>query len=127
MAEVKITQKMQFEDIMAIVAGADIDEARRADALAFVEKKIAQIDAKAEKAREKAAEAKAEGDKLRAAVEAVLTGEAQLIADITAQVEGEEVTRAKVTSRLTQLVKAGVAEKETVTVDGKKLAAYKLV
>ena len=41
--------------------------------------------------------------------------------------EGEEITKAKVTARLTQLVKAEVATKDTVkTEDGRKVTAYKL-
>ena len=75
-----------------------------------------------------AAEKKAEGDALRDAVQAVLTEEYQTINDIASQVEGEEITKAKITARLTSLVKNGLAEKADVkTEDGKTVKAYKLV
>ena len=126
MENTKITQKDMFAAIIETINGAAIDEAVKAEQVAFVEKKIEQLENKAAKAKERAAETKAKGDEMRAAVEAVLTDEAQTIADITAQVKFEDVTRAKVTSRLTALVKAGVAVKETVKVDGRGIAAYRL-
>ena len=126
MAEVKVTQKELFGQVIAIVAGADVDAAVKAELVEFLEKKVAQIDAKAAKAKEKAAEAKVKGDELRDIVAGVLTEEVQTIDAILAQVDFPEVTKAKVTARLTQLVKAGVAAKETVAVDSRKLTAYKL-
>lgn len=126
MAEVKVTQKELFGQVIAIVEGADVDAAVKAELVAFLEKKVAQIDAKAAKAKEKAAEAKVKGDELRDIVAGLLTDEVQTIDAILAQVEFPEVTKAKVTARLTQLVKAGVAAKETVAVDSRKLTAYKL-
>ena len=126
MAEVKVTQKELFGQVIAIVAGADVDAAVKAELVEFLEKKVAQIDAKAAKAKEKAAEAKVKGDELRDIVAGVLTEEVQTIDAILAQVDFPEVTKAKVTARLTQLVKAGVAVKETVAVDSRKLTAYKL-
>ena len=95
------------------------------DILAYIDTTIAQIDAKAAKAKEKAAEKKAENDELADAVEAVLTDEYQTIADITEQIEGEAVTAAKVTARLTKLVKAGKANKTKVkTADGRTINGY---
>lgn len=95
------------------------------DILAYIDTTVAQIDAKAAKAKEKAAEKKAENDELADAVEAVLTDEYQTIADIAAQIEGEAVTAAKVTARLTKLVKAGKANKTKVkTADGRTINGY---
>ena len=126
MAEVKVTQKELFGQVIAIVEGADVDAAVKAELVAFLNKKVDQIDAKAAKAKEKAAEAKVKGDELRDIVASLLTDEVQTIDAILAQVDFPEVTKAKVTARLTQLVKAGVAAKETVAVDSRKLTAYKL-
>ena len=57
-----------------------------------------------------------------------LTNELQTIDAIVAQIEGEEITKAKITARLTSLVKNGIAEKEDVKdEEGRKLKAYKLV
>ena len=126
MAEVKVTQKELYGQVIAIVEGADVDAAVKAELVEFLTKKVDQIDAKAAKAKEKAAEAKVKGDELRDIVAGLLTEEVQTIDAILAQVDFPEVTKAKVTARLTQLVKAGVAVKETVAVDSRKLTAYKL-
>ena len=88
---------------------------------------ISQLDHKAEQARKRAAKKKAEGDELRDIVEGVLTNEPQIIDAITAQVDFEGATKAKITARLTQLVNAEIATKEQVkTEDGRKVMAYKL-
>lgn len=125
MAETKMTKKDWFEVIKGIVEASDNENA--AGAVEFIDKQMELLAAKAEKAKERAAKTKAEGDEMRAAVQAVLTEELQTIDEITAQVEGEEITKAKVTARLTQLVKAEVATKDTVKIeDGRKVTAYKL-
>ena len=125
MAETKMTKKDWFEVIKGIIEASDNENA--AGAVEFIDKQMELLAAKAEKAKERAAKTKAEGDEMRAAVQAVLTEELQTIDEITAQVEGEEITKAKVTARLTQLVKAEVATKDTVkTEDGRKVTAYKL-
>lgn len=127
MAETKMTKKDWFEVIKGIVEASDNDNENAAGAVEFIDKQMELLAAKAEKAKERAAKTKAEGDEMRAAVQAVLTEELQTIDEITAQVEGEEITKAKVTARLTQLVKAEVATKDTVkTEDGRKVTAYKL-
>lgn len=127
--EKKTTKREFYEMIKEIVAE---DETL----VAFCEKEIAAIDAKAEKAKERAAAKRAEGDALREAVQAVLTSEFQTIDEITGKVvgffilnKGEEVTKTKVTARLTQLVKAEIAEKTDVKNEktGKTVKAYKLV
>lgn len=125
MAETKMTKKDWFEVIKGIVEASDNENA--AGAVEFIDKQMELLAAKAEKAKERAAKTKVEGDEMRAAVQAVLTEELQTIDEITAQVEGEEITKAKVTARLTQLVKAEVATKDTVkTENGRKVTAYKL-
>lgn len=100
-----------------IVTGEDVAE--------YVNKTIEQLDNKAAKAKERAAEKKTEGDELRNAVEAALTDEFQTIDSITAAIDGEDVTKSKVTARLTALVKAGLAHKEQIKLeDGRKVMAY---
>ena len=113
--EKKITKRDRFEEIKALLAD-------RADIVEFCDNEIALLDGKAEKAKARNAKKKAEGDALQDAVLAVITDELQTIADITAQVEGDDVTKAKVQARLTKLVNAGVIVKEQVSVevDGKK-------
>ena len=126
MAEVKMTKVMWLTEILAIVNASEDADFDKEGAVAFVEKEIAMLEAKAEKAKARQAKIKAEGDELQASVQAVLTEDFQTADEIAAQVAGEEVTKAKVVARLTKLVDSGVAVKETVKVDTRKLQAYKL-
>lgn len=125
MAEVKVTKKDWYAQIRAVVEASDNEQ--KEGILGFINHEVELLEAKAAKAAERAASKKADGDELRNAVQAVLTDELQTIDAITAQIEGEDITKAKVTARLTQLVKAGVATKDMVkTEDGRKVTAYKL-
>lgn len=126
MSEVKkATKKENYEMLMEIVENSNSEI--KAELVEFITKQIESIDAKAAKAKEKAAEKRAEGDELRAAVKSVLTNELQTAEMILGQIEGEELTKAKITARLTQLINAGEAVKEEVkTAEGKKAMAYKL-
>lgn len=125
MAETKMTKKMWYEEIKGVVAGAEVEN--KEGMIEFIDAQLAQLAAKAEKAAERAAQKKVEGDALRDTIESVLTTELQTIDEIAAKVAGEDVTKAKVTARLTQLVKAERATKDTVkTADGRKVVAYKL-
>ncbi len=104
--------------------------ADNADVVAFCDKKIAALDNKAAKAKERAAKKAAEGDAITEAIVAVLTAEAQTNADILDQIEtDEDVTVAKIAYRTDKLAKAGRAVKTEVIVaddNGKKrkLVAY---
>ena len=120
----KITKAEYFGMIKDVVAGSDVENAQ--ELMDFIDRQVELIASKAEKAKERAAKQKAKGDKLREAVQAVLTGELQVIDEIVAQVDFEDVTKAKVTARLTQLVNAGIAVKEQQKVDSRKVMAYKL-
>lgn len=126
--EKKLTKKDYFMALRAMVEGIEaVGDIPADEVLAFIDKSVEQLDAKAARAKEKAAEKKIEGDALRAAVQAVLTNELQTISEITAQVDVEEVTNSKVTNRLTQLVNAEIARKEQVkTADGRKVMGYAL-
>ena len=123
--EKKITKRDNFNAIIEVLT-----DAGREDLAKVIEHEIELLDNKAAKAKATAAKKKTEGDALRDAVQAVLTDELQTIADVTAKVEGDEITSAKVQFRLNALVNAGIASKEQVVVgegDSKrKLMAYKL-
>lgn len=125
MAE-KITKRVVLEAIKkAAEAGAAFEGVTAEDVIAYVDTTIEQLNNKAIKAKERAAQKKVEGDALRDAVEAVLTDEFQTIAAIVAQVDEDAVTPAKVTARLTALVKAGLAHKTKVDAgDGRKVNGY---
>ena len=112
---------MTFEDVIvgdAIVTDADIKD--------FIEKSIAQIDARNEKVKERQAQKKAEGDELRAQVKAVLGTAPLKVSEIVTLIDNPEVTNAKVIARLTQLVKAGEVVKDDVKEDGRTLKVYSL-
>jgi len=95
------------------------------DVNAYIEKTIDQLNAKNEKAKVRAAEKKADGDELRAKIEAILTDEYQTGDQITAAIGDKEVTKAKVIARLTQLCKVDKARKTQVkTENGRKIVAY---
>ena len=124
MAVEKITKVDMFNAIADFIANTDWE--RKDEAIEFIEKQIDQLKAKAEKAKSRAEEKKIEGDELREAVANALTNEPQTIDAITTIVaESFDVTKAKVTARLTQLVKLGEATKEQVKIDGRKIMVYK--
>ena len=124
MAVEKITKVDMFNAIADFIANTDWE--RKDEAIEFIEKQIDQLKAKAEKAKSRAEEKKIEGDELREAVANALTNEPQTIDAITTTIaEIFDVTKAKVTARLTQLVKLGEATKEQVKIDGRKIMVYK--
>ena len=124
--EKKTTKRDYYEILKEIVLNANVEGAT--ELVEFIDKQVLLIDSKAEKAKARNAEKKANGDELREVVQNVLTDEFQTIDVIASQIEGEEVTKAKITARLTSLVKNGIAEKTDVKDDeGRKLKAYKLV
>ena len=124
MAVEKITKVDMFNAIADFIANTDWE--RKDEAIEFIEKQIDQLKAKAEKAKSRAEEKKIEGDELREAVANALTNEPQTIDAITTTVaEIFDVTKAKVTARLTQLVKLGEATKEQVKIDTRKVMVYK--
>lgn len=124
--EKKITRKDYYEMLKEIVVNANAEGAT--ELVEFLDKQIALINSKAEKAKAKKAEKKAAGDELRDAVQSVLTEEFQTVDVIVAQIEGEDVSKAKIVARLTSLIKNGLAEKTDVKDDeGRKVKAYRAV
>lgn len=124
--EKKMTKKDIYAGIKATLE-QNFDAGEVAEYVEFIDKEIAAIDARAEKEKARRAEKKAEGDDLRDAVkEAIgaepITGEA--IAEALIE-EYPDVTKAKVTYRAGQLVKAGEVYKVQIkTEDGRKVVAY---
>lgn len=131
----KITKRDRFTTLLTLIdAACEADWAGYdfTDLAEFCEKEIAALDNKAVKAKEAAAKRKDASDALTEAVAAVLTEDLQTIAEITEQIEGEDITQAKVVSRLSRLVKANRAVREEVTVEAtegskkSKRAAFRL-
>ena len=131
MTKTKITKKDYYNAIITAMQTGNYTISLE-EIVEFVNKEIENLEKKAAKAKENAAKKRAEGDELKSAVQATLTNEPQLIADITEAVSTNypEVTAAKVSYRLSRLVKDGVAVKSTVLIDGeskkRQLAAYSL-
>ncbi len=111
-----ITEDIQVGDVT--VTPADITET--------LEKAIEQLDSKATKAREKAAEKKKAGDELRAKIKDVLTDEYQTLSQITAALGDPDITNAMVTPRINALCKLGEAHKADARVDSRTLKVYAL-
>ena len=109
----KITEKAVYTGILEGTIDTDVLKA-------FAEKKLAQLDKRAESAKIRAAKKKAEGDALLEAVFACIGDEAKTRTQITSELidEGYDVTEGKVTARLTKLVKDGRIAKAKGKVTG---------
>ena len=116
-------EKMTKKEIFGLIAETCSDNEVIVE---FCAAEVAKLDAKAEKAKAKAAEKKAQGDELYAVIVSTLTNELQTAEDVLSQLDGDELTVAKVRSRLSQAVKNGVAVKESVKIEGKAKMCYKL-
>lgn len=116
MTNTKITKTDRLNQIKELVAD-------NADLVAFVDSEIAAIAAKAEKAKARAAAKKADDPLYNAVVNAVTDTPATML-DLVALIPGEDVTAAKLRTRLAKAVDAGLVKKSSVTVDGKKKTAY---
>ena len=133
---IKLTKKDFYAALRSMVEGIEmVGEIPAEEVLAFIDKTVAQIDNKAAKAKEKAAEKADKGDKLYEVVVSALTDELQTIDAITATVEAivtetdmedMEITKAKVTARLTQAFRNKVARKEQVKAGSRKVMSYAL-
>ena len=125
--EKKLTKKEILIAIRAEVAGKETVNGLPVEAVVdYIDTTISQIEAKAIKAKEKAAEKKADGDKLRTEVYDLVTSEWQTADAITAALDKEDISKAKVVARLTQLVNAGLVKKEQQKVGDSKLMCYAL-
>lgn len=121
--EKKMTKRDYYEEILSILT----EENGSQELVDFVQNQIDTLDKRAEKAKERAAEKRAEGDELRETVKSVLTNDFQTVETIVTALDNEEITKAKVIARLTQLVNLGEVEKTDIKDEsGKTRKAYKL-
>ena len=120
----KLTKKEKYGMLLEILA--EVELADKDMLVEFVQGEIGAIERKAKKAKERP-RAKKE-DALKAAILGTLLVDPQTCSDILAIVEKDfvEATQAKVTARLTALVKEGYAAKENVKVNGRTLVGYKV-
>lgn len=124
MEDKKMTKRDYFETLKGLVEESDNEI--KGELIYFIESQIASIDNKSAKAKERAAAKKEAGDAIRETVKSVLTNEFQTVNAITEKIGDEEISKAKVIARLTQLVNLGEAVKEQSKVDGKSAMQYKL-
>ncbi len=127
MENTKKTKAMYFAELREMVVNW-VDLENQDDLLEFIDKEIAVLERRKEKARERAVERKAESDALTDKIFDALEDEFMTLDDILPLLDDEEdITKNKVTSRLGRLIKAGKVEKEMVKVEDKKRMAYRKV
>ena len=114
------TDKLTERKIYTAIANGTLEDLDVDAVVEWAEKKIAQLDSKAVKAKENAEKKKAEGDALTDAVLASLTTEFEPIAEIASRIEGDDATLSKVSYRLNAAYKAGKIEKGEIVLTGEK-------
>jgi hypothetical protein len=119
-----MTQREFYEFATNVFATVDVEG--KEDAMEYIIKATAALDAKNAKAKERAAEKRAASDAMRAAIANVLGEEPMTIPEIMAAIETEypDVTPAKIVSRMKGLVDNETAVKTVVKAEGRKLTAY---
>ena len=130
----KITKHDYFEmlqDLIATAEEAKFDGFDYRGLNEFCANEIAQLERKAEKAKERAAKAKTEADGLKDMVYAVLTNEPQTKDQVIAKVQEANpdeplATSGRIVTRLTALINDNLVIKESITV-GETGARHKVM
>lgn len=121
--EKKMTKKEMFGLLLGLLETAEVAE--RDELKNFVAHEIEMIENKAEKA--KTYKRKKTADVLKEQIYTKLDAlEFRTIHDIVSDFDNADITAAKVSARLTSLVKEGVAIKEEIKIENRKLMGYKL-
>ena len=124
--ENKITKTEMFDLLRSVVMESGHEQSD--EMIEFINAQVAQIAARAEKAKIRAAEKREESDALCNAVYETLTTDYQSADDITAAIGDVEVTRAKVIARLKRLIDSASVEKTMAkTEEGKRVTVYRLI
>lgn len=124
--ENKITKTEMFEILRSVVMESGHEQSD--EMIEFINAQVAQIAARAEKAKIRAAEKREESDALCNAVYKTLTTEYQSADDITTALNDAEITRAKVIARLKRLIDSASVEKTMAkTEEGKRVTVYRLI
>ena len=121
--EMKMTKKEMFGLLLGLLETAEVAE--RDELKNFVAHEIEMIENKAEKA--KTYKRKKTADVLKEQIYTKLDVlEFRTIHDIVSDFDDADITAAKVSARLTSLVKEGLAIKEEIKIENRKLMGYKL-
>lgn len=129
----KMTKAMYFEVIRGIVEGLGVEAFPEGvsadDVLDFIDRQVGLLDKRAAASKERAAKKRAASDELTELIYTMIFEADDLITadEIVEKIGDEEVTKNKVTARVSKLVKAGRVAKEQVKLeDGKKRMAYRV-
>ena len=129
----KMTKAMYFEIIKDIVKGLGTEAFPEGvsadDVLDFIDRQVALLDKRAAASKERAAKKRAASDELTELIYTMIFEAEDFITadEIVEKIGDEEVTKNKVTARVSKLVKAGRVAKEQVKLeDGKKRMAYRV-
>lgn len=129
----KMTKAMYFEVIRGIIEGLGANAFPEGvyanDVLDFIDRQVALLDKRAAASKERAAKKRAASDELTELIYTMIfEADDYITADeIVEKIDDEEVTKNKVTARVSKLVKAGRVVKEQVKLeDGKKRMAYRI-
>ena len=121
--EKKMTKKEMFGLLLELLETAEVAE--RDELKNFVAHEIEMIENKAEKA--KTYKRKKTADVFKEQIYTKLDVlEFRTIHDIVSDFNDADITAAKVSARLTSLVKEGLAIKEEIKIENRKLMGYKL-
>lgn len=111
----KIVKREMYSALLAMADGETFKYSMD-DLRVFAQNEIDLLDKKAAKAKERAAAKKAEQDELGEIVKSLLTDEWQTLADLAAQIDGDDVSAAKVQARLKKMIDAGEVVKAQVEI-----------
>ena len=124
---IKKTKAMYFAELREMVEENWTEDKDKDELLGFIDNELAILEKRKAAASERAAKKRAESDALTDKIYEVLGDEPMTIDAILEAVADEDVTRNKVTARLSKLVKAEKVAKESIKIDGNKRMAYSRV
>lgn len=123
---IKKTKAMYFAELREMVENW-VDREDQDELLGFIDNELAILEKRKAAASERAAKKRAESDALTDKIYEALGDEPMTIDAILEAVADEDVTRNKVTARLSKLVKVEKVAKESIKIDGNKRMAYSRV
>ena len=122
----KKTKVIYFTELREIVAAAVEDEEQKNDYLNFIDKQLDGLEKRRLSALRRAEKRKDESDLLTQRLYDFIEPDRDTIVDeFIVAFEDEGITKNKIISRLSKLVREGLLEKTTVKVDGKKRVSYR--
>ena len=124
---IKKTKAMYFAELREMVEENWTEDKDKDELLGFIDNELAILEKRKAAASERAAKKRAESDALTDKIYEALGDEPMTIDAILEVVADEDVTRNKVTARLSKLVKAEKVAKESIKIDGNKRMAYSRV